>query len=277
MTKIVAAIQLNSSDDVAANLARIEHWVGDAKSQDAELVLLPENCAFMGKQQSDAQQIAEPLVTADIDKASSSPLQARFATIAAKHQLWLVVGALPTLDSNGNILQTQLVYDERGRYVSHYHKRHLFDVTLPNEAESYRESDVFSAGDAYCVIDSPIGYLGLAICYDLRFPEQFRALIDRGAQVLVLPAAFTYHTGKAHWELLLRARAVENQSYVIASAQCGQHASGRQTWGHSMIINPWGKVMDCLPTGEGVIVAAIDLSAQKKQRTVFPALAHRIA
>lgn len=266
MTYTVATIQLTSSDNLDKNLSTIEQLVGDAAAKGAKIALLPENCAFMGKAQSQTKDIAEPL--------DDGPVQKAFAEIAQKHRIWLIVGAFATIE-NDTIYQTLLVYDDAGNFVEHYHKRHLFNVTLPDKNESYRESDAFDYGDEIKVIMTPFGNIGLSICYDLRFPEHFRELVDLGAELFVLPAAFTYNTGKAHWETLLRARAIENQCFMIASGQVGTHASGRQTWGHSMIINPWGDILGELPEGEGIVTADIDLDMLKKQREVFPALEHR--
>lgn len=266
MTQTVAAIQLNSNDKIATNMGQIDFWVGKAKAKGAKLALLPENCVYMAAVQGDTKRIAEPLGAGEIQQG--------FSTLAAKYAIWLVVGAFATID-NGKVYQTLLVYDDLGQLVTHYHKRHLFDVTLPNSGESYRESDAFTAGDTLKLVDTPIGRIGLAICYDLRFPEQFRELVAQGATTLLLPAAFTYRTGKAHWETLLRARAIENQCYVIAAAQTGSHPGDRETWGHSMVINPWGEVLSSLPEGEGFVTADIDLASLAHQREVFPVLKHR--
>ncbi len=268
----VASIQLNSSADIDDNLARIERLLADAKKQGAELALLPENCVYMGKVQGDTKDIAEPLAK----HSGQGRVQQAFAEMAKRHGLWVLVGAFATTEDE-SVYQTLLVYNDNGERVAHYHKRHLFNVTLPDGKESYRESDAFSAGDRYRVVDTPVGKIGLAICYDLRFPEQFRALLDLGAEIFVLPAAFTYRTGEAHWETLLRARAIENQCYVIASGQCGRHASGRQTWGHSMIINSWGEILAQQAEGEGVVVADIDKELLHHQRQIFPVLTHRLS
>lgn len=266
MKHTVAAIQLNSQDNIAENIEKIDFWVGQAKLKGAKLALLPENCAYMAKVQGDTKNIAEPLGVGETQQS--------FSAIAAKYSIWLMVGAFATID-NGQVYQTLLVYDDAGLLVAHYHKRHLFDVTLPDGQESYRESDAFTAGQNIQLVETPVGRLGLAVCYDLRFPEQFRALVKEGATTLVLPAAFTYRTGQAHWEVLLRARAIENQCYVIAAGQTGLHPGDRQTWGHSMVISPWGEILSVLPDGEGVVATEIDLSLLTTQREVFPALQHR--
>ena len=168
-----------------------------------------------------------------------------------------------------------LVFDERGERVARYDKIHLFDVTLTEVSESYTESDTMEAGNEVVVIDTPFGRLGLAVCYDLRFPEFFRQLLEKEAEIITLPSAFTAITGKAHWDALVRARAIENLSYVVASAQGGYHANGRETYGHSMVVDPWGVVLDELDRGSGVVVADIDLERLHEIRKNFPALSHR--
>lgn len=267
MKTTVAAIQLNSTDSIGTNLATIEQLLVKAKAQGAVLALLPENCVYMGKVQGDSLHIAESL--------GQGKVQDAVAQMAQKYGLWVLLGAFPIIET-GTVYQTLLVYNDAGERVAHYHKRHLFNVTLPDGQESYRESDAFSAGDACCVIETPAGKLGLAICYDLRFPEHFRTLLDKGAEIFVLPAAFTYSTGRSHWDTLLRARAIENQCYLIASGQYGTHASGRQTWGHSMVINPWGDVLAVQTDGEGIAIATIDIDVLRHQREVFPVLEHRL-
>lgn len=266
MKKRIAAIQLNTTPHVQQNMADIAHHVAAAAQEGAKLILLPENALFMGAKQQETRALAEPL--------GGGQLQQQLAELAGTHHVWLLVGAMPIIENN-TIYQTLLVYNAAGEQVAHYHKRHLFNVTLPNADESYRESDAFSAGDNVVVVNTPVGNVGLAICYDLRFPEHFRQLVEKGAEILVLPAAFTDKTGEAHWEILLRARAIENQCYILAAAQTGKHANGRATWGHSMIIEPWGNVVAELASETGIVVAEIDLAQLHHQRTVFPALQHR--
>ncbi len=264
----IAAIQLNSNDAIDDNIASMASLVDAAKQRGAQLILLPENCAFIGERQGQSRDIAEPV-------EGGGKIMQWFSELAKKHSIWLIVGAFPTIE-NAKVYQTLLAYNSCGELVTHYHKRHLFDVTLPDESESYRESDAFSAGSEVTVLQTPWGRVGLAICYDLRFPEHFRQLLDTGGiELIVLPAAFTYATGKAHWEVLLRARAIENQCYVLAAGQWGKHRGGRVTWGHSMVINPWGEILDCKEEGDGFALAEWDSELLQKQRRTFPALQHR--
>lgn len=263
---LVAVIQLNSGESVAQNKQTIEKWVQQAGKVGAKLVLLPENCIAMSAIQGEAKKLAEPLGQGEV--------QAYFSKIAKENQLWLVVGAFPILDK-GLVYQTSLVFDDCGELVAHYHKRHLFNVTLPDGSATYRESDAFSYGRAIRVVETPIGKVGLSICYDLRFPGHFQRLADAGAEILTVPAAFTYHTGKAHWATLLKARAIENQCYVIAAGQVGEHPGNRRTWGHSMIINPWGEVLADKATAVGLITAKLDIKELYENRHRFPTLEHR--
>lgn len=263
----VAAIQFASCTDVKANLEMAEILVADAVEQGAKLVVLPENLALMGQQDTDKLQYAE----AD----GTGPIQDFLAKLAAEHKIWLVGGTIPLQAEPGKAYASCLVYDEEGRRVGRYDKIHLFDVDLPGSSEQYRESATTVAGDAPLVLDTPVGRLGVAVCYDLRFPELFRQMADAGAEIFAVPAAFTAKTGAAHWELLLRARAVENLAYVVASAQGGLHENGRETYGNSMVVDPWGTVLTRLDTRPGVAVAKIDLDSQRQKRTAFPALSHR--
>ena len=250
----VAAVQMNSGNDAAANLATAARLLQSAAAQGARLAVLPENFSLM------ARHDAEKRAHAESDGAG--PVQEFLAATAASLRLWIVAGSVPIKrgDSDRNA-QSCLVYDERGVRVARYDKIHLFDVELPDRAESYRESATMAPGDTVVALDTPVGRLGLSICYDVRFPELYRRLQAAGAQWLVVPAAFTAASGEAHWETLLRARAIENLCYVVASAQCGTHPSGRQTWGHSMIIDHWGRILAQLPEGAGVITASVDLAA----------------
>jgi predicted amidohydrolase len=262
------AIQMTSGSEVAENLAQARALIEAAHARGARLVALPENFSFMGLKDVDKRAIAE----AD----GSGPVQDFLAATAARLKLWIVGGTVPLrAGADGRVAAASLVYDAEGRRAARYDKIHLFDVDLPGRAESYRESAHVAAGAHAAVIDTPVGRLGLSVCYDVRFPELYRHLSAAGAQVLVVPSAFTGPTGRAHWETLLRARAIENLCYVIAPAQSGFHPSGRETYGDSMIVDFWGRVLQRVPRGTGCAVAEIDLARQSGVRTSFPALAHR--
>jgi deaminated glutathione amidase len=195
---------------------------------------------------------------------------------ALRHRIWIVGGTVPLVSGDPDrVYSACLVYDAGGRRIARYDKIHLFDVTLEQSGEQYRESTTIVPGERVVVVDSPFGRLGLAVCYDLRFPELFRAMLDQQVEIIAVPSAFTAFTGKAHWEVLVRARAIENQCYVIAAAQGGYHLNGRETYGDTMIANPWGAVIDRLPRGAGIICADIDHTYQERIRRSFPALSHR--
>ena len=265
---IVAAIQMASGPNVKANLSEAEKLIKTAVQQDAELVVLPENFAIMGMTETDKVTIAE--------KPNDGEIQKFLSEQAIKHNVWIVGGTVPIeSDIAGKVFSACLLYNNKGEVVARYDKIHLFDVTLEANNESYTESETIDAGDEVVVVDTPFGKLGLAICYDLRFPELFRAMADVGMEICVLPSAFTSATGRAHWEPLLRARAIENLSYMVAPDQGGYHVNGRETHGDSMIIDPWGVVLNRLPHGTGVVVSKIDLDMLKKTRKNFPALEHR--
>lgn len=267
---IVAAVQMCSGNDRDTNLAAAERLLQLAAERGARVALLPENFSLM------AARDAERRAHAEADGAG--PVQAMLARTAARLGIWIIAGSVPITQPSGERnTQACLVYDAKGARVARYDKIHLFDVELPDRAESYRESATMAPGDKVVVVDTPAGCLGLSICYDLRFPELYRRLQAAGAQWLIVPAAFTASTGAAHWEALLRARAIENLCYLVASAQYGTHPSGRQTWGHSLIVDYWGRILTQLPDGEGVVTAAIDLDAQADARRKFPALTHRAA
>ena len=265
---IMTAIQMVSGPSVAENLAAAAKLLARAAAGGAQLAVLPENFALMGRGESDKVQVREA--------EGEGPIQAFLAEQAARHRLWLVGGTIPlrTAADDNRVRAACLLFDDRGRQVARYDKVHLFDVQVVGSAERYAESATIEPGDRYVVADTPFGRLGLAVCYDLRFPEQFRALVEQGMEILALPAAFTAATGKAHWETLLRARAIENQCYVIASAQGGKHANGRETYGDSLIIDPWGEILDRLPEGPGVVLAEFDRERLANIRQQFPVLQH---
>ncbi len=266
--KRVAAIQMASGPNVRANLTEAGKLIGHAVNAGAGMVVLPENFAIMGMAEKDKLKAKE--------KPGQGPIQDFLAKEAARLGVWIVGGTLPLEGSDaGHVRATCLTYNDKGQQVGRYDKIHLFDVQLEESGETYHESETIEPGQSVTVIDTPFGRLGVAICYDLRFPEVFRNMADQKVEVIAIPSAFTAITGKAHWETLLRARAIENLSYVIASAQGGYHVNGRETYGNSMIIDPWGAILDCLPRGSGFVVADIDLQKIINTRRSFPVLEHR--
>lgn len=262
----VAAIQMVSGMSVADNLDQAAGLISDAASDGSKLLVLPEYFCLMGQKDSDKLAICE--------SAGSGPIQEFLADQARRHGVWLVGGTLPLRSPDANrIYNACLVYGPDGSVCVRYDKIHLF--SFRRGAESYDESLVIRPGDNRPqVVEMPFGRMGLSICYDLRFPELFRELGE--LDLLVLPAAFTYTTGSVHWEVLLRARAIENQCYVLASAQGGKHENGRRTWGHSMLIDPWGEILGCLPEGPGFVSADLDLARIADVRQALPALRHRV-
>jgi deaminated glutathione amidase len=264
----VAAVQMVSGDSVDANLAEAQRLIEEAATGGARLVVLPECFAFMGQRLEDQLDLRED--------DGAGPLQAFLARMACAHGVWIVGGTIPlAADAPDRVRAACLVFDDGGRRVARYDKIHLFDVLLPQVGERYQESAVMEPGSTPVVIDSPGGRLGLGVCYDLRFPELFRRLLDDGLEVLALPAAFTAVTGAIHWESLVRARAIENQVYVVAAAQGGVHPNGRETHGDSMVIDPWGTILDRLPKGPGLCRGTLDRDYQAAVRCNFPALDHR--
>lgn len=264
---LIAAVQMNSAPQLDENLTQAERLIAQAADAGARLVVLPENFVQMSRE-SDKLDIRETL--------GDGPIQTFLSNQAARHGIWLVGGTIPlSADDPNRVRASCLLYDDQGRLAARYDKMHLFDVEIVESHESYRESATIEPGWEPVVADTPFGRLGLAVCYDLRFPELFRRLLDQGMEILALPAAFTAATGKAHWEVLLRARAIENQCYVVASAQCGRHATGRETFGDSMVIDPWGVVLERLPSDPGVVTAVIERERQQAIRRTFPALRHR--
>ena len=267
MTKC-AAIQMASSPTISVNLQEAEKLIAEAAKAGAKLVALPENFALMGNHETDKLKAKE------VD--GSGPIQDFLATVAKKYGVWVVGGTIPmATDDSNKVRAACLIYNDQGERVGRYDKVHLFDVNVPGTQEVYRESDSIEPGTEPQVFDTPFGRLGVAVCYDLRFPEFFRKMSVQGVDILVVPSAFTAETGAAHWEVLLRARAVENLCYVIAPNQGGLHINGRKTFGHSMIIDPWGIVLDCYKTGSGYVMAEIDPERLEKVRGAFPVLNHR--
>jgi predicted amidohydrolase len=266
----VAAIQMTSTAEVDSNLASARSLLIEARNRGAMLASLPENFSIMGRKETDKLAVAET--------EGRGPIQEFLGSMAKELGIWIVGGTIPLrIETEPNrVAAACLVFDDQGRRVGRYDKIHLFDVDLPDRNERYRESASIAPGRQPALVDTPVGKLGLAVCYDVRFPELFRWMQVQGAEVLSVPAAFTAATGKAHWEVLMRARAIENLCYVIAPAQAGTHANGRETWGDSMIVDPWGVVLDRVTAaGPGVAVAEIDRTVQDDVRTRFPALTHR--
>jgi nitrilase len=260
---------MTSGPDVQANLAQARLLLEEAEAGAAAVAVLPENFAFMGLADADKRVVGEA--------EGSGPIQDFLAETARRLRLWVIAGTMPLrIAGDGRVAAASLVYNAAGERVARYDKIHLFDVELPERAESYRESAHMAPGKTPVVVDTPIGRVGLAVCYDVRFPELFRNLSAAGAQVLVLPSAFTAPTGRAHWETLLRARAIENLCHLVAPAQSGFHPNGRETYGDSMIIDHWGRILARLPRGRGCVTAEIDLVRQAQVRKSFPALTHRV-
>lgn len=264
---MLAAIQMCSGAEVAPNLRRAGSLLRRAAEAGACVAVLPENFACMPATAVDRRRAAE--------HDGRGPVQDFLANAAARLGLWIVGGTVPLVARGERVAAAVLVYDGRGRRVARYDKMHLFDVTLPDRRESYRESRHFVPGNAPVAVDTPLGRMGLAVCYDLRFPEFFRRLVLREKCALfAIPSAFTAATGKAHWQILLRARAVENECFVVAAAQSGRHPDGRDTHGESMIVGPWGEILARLHRRPGVALAAVDAAAQRRLRRRFPVLDH---
>jgi nitrilase len=265
----IAAVQMISGPDVAPNLATAARLIADAAAAGAQLVALPEYFPLIGA--TDADRLA----AREVD--GNGPIQDFLALTARQHGLWLIGGSIPLMaDNPAKLRNSCLVFDPQGKRVARYDKIHLFGFKKGEEA--YDEAATIERGDQVVAFDSPFGRIGIAICYDLRFPELFRSMaqLPNAVDLLVLPAAFTETTGRAHWELLLRARAVENQCYVLAAAQGGQHPNGRMTHGNSMVIDPWGEVLARMDKGEGVVLAELDRQRLVDTRSSLPALKHRI-
>ncbi len=278
MSHKVAAVQMVSTADVDTNLKAAEALIGEAAFQGANLVLLPEVFAVLE---------GGPM-RAFGEEQGSGPIQEFLAEQARRHQLVLIGGTIPLLSrpnknpddedyliEDGRVRPASLVFDSNGDLLARYDKIHLFDVKVADTQASYSESRSYEAGDEIVCIDTILGRLGLTVCYDLRFPELYRELFSRGAELVTVPAAFTRVTGEAHWESLLRARAIENQCYIIAAGQGGRHNEKRETWGHSVLVDPWGTVLKQIDQGEGVVVADIDLQKLRDIRERMPISSQR--
>ena len=254
----MAAIQMVSGPEVPANLEAAGRLVAEAAAARAKLAALPENFYIIGRHEGDKVKVRE--------EDGRGAIQDFLASISKKYRIWILAGTVPISSPDENRIRSAcLLYDDAGRRVARYDKRHLF--RFRQGEESYDEARTVEAGDRPAAVDSPFGRLGLSVCYDVRFPERYRELGE--VDVIFVPSAFTVPTGQAHWETLLRARAIENQAYVVAPAQGGTHASGRRTWGHTMIIDPWGVVLGVRPEGEGMVLADIDLAHSRELRRRF--------
>jgi nitrilase len=263
-----AALQMNSQADVQANLRLADKLLADAAADGCIVAVLPENFALMPEKGRDKLRHAE--------EPRRGPIQDFLASAARRHGLWIVAGSMPLVSPDADRVYGGCpVFNPEGRECALYRKIHLFDVKLPDREESYQESWSMYPGDEPVTVDTPIGRIGLTICYDVRFPEMFRTLVEDGATVFTVPSAFTRATGEAHWRTLMRARAIENLAYVIAPGQTGEHPDNRSTWGHSVIIDPWGRVLGELQDGNGIVAADIDPELPGRIRDEFPALANR--
>ncbi|MEO8157753.1 MAG: carbon-nitrogen hydrolase family protein [Betaproteobacteria bacterium] len=261
----IAGVQMASGPNVAANLNEAGRLIEIAAQQGARLVALPEYFAIMGMRPADKVKVRE--------KDGDGPVQRFLSQTARKHGIWLIGCSVPmAAPTEGKIYNSCQVYDAGGKMVARYDKIHLFSLHLGKE--TFEEEGTLEAGKQVKVIDSPFGRIGLSVCYDLRFPELYRAMKD--VDIIVVPSAFTETTGRAHWEPLVRARAIENLAYVLAPAQGGYHLSGRETHGDSMVVDPWGTVLDRLPRGSGVVIASVNPAYQASLRKSLPALTHRV-
>ncbi|MDO6462407.1 carbon-nitrogen hydrolase family protein [Granulosicoccaceae sp. 1_MG-2023] len=267
---MAAAIQMASGTLVHANLLEAARLIEQAAGEGARLIVLPENFGLMA--------MTDPDKYPDVEAPGDGPMQAALAACAQRHGVWIVGGTIPLKSADpARPVQACLLFDDQGRQQARYDKIHLFDVALNGGAETYRESDTTMPGSTVVVADTPFGRLGLSVCYDLRFPELYRAMLDQGAEIFVAPSAFSCTTGEAHWETLLRARAIENSAYMIAAAQGGFHVNGRETWGHSMIVNPWGTIVgQSQPKGAGFALAQIDRQELQRCRRELPSVQHRV-
>jgi len=260
----IAAVQMVSAPEVAPNLEAAGRLIAAAAAAGARLVALPENFYIIGRHEGDKVKARE--------RDGAGPIQAFLKKISSEYKIWVLAGTVPIQTDNPNLIRSAcMLYNDRGERVARYDKMHVF--RYESGAESYDEARTVEPGDAPLAVKSPFGRLALSVCYDVRFPEFYRSLAP--FDIMFVPSAFTVPTGAAHWETLLRARAIENLAYVVAPAQGGRHASGRVTYGHTMIVDPWGKVLGVQPEGEGLVLAEIDLDLIQKVRAELPALGNR--
>jgi deaminated glutathione amidase len=267
----VGAVQLRSTHDLHANLARCAELTAQAATEGAQLVVLPECFSFLGRREGEKLEIAEAL-------EGKGPVMSALRDLATRHGVWLIGGGTPESvpGDTRRAYNTAIAIDPRGETVARYRKIHLFDVDIPGGAV-LRESDSTAPGDELVVLDVAGAPVGVSICYDVRFPELYRKLVkDMGAEVLLVPAAFTAHTGAAHWHLLLRARAIEDQAWVVAPAQWGRHNEKRESYGHTLISDPWGTIVAEQADGDGVVLATLDGASVARRRTQMPCLSHAV-
>lgn len=268
MSRRIAVVQMVSSANVADNLMIAEGYVIEAANNGAKLIALPENFAFMAQNEMAKQAIAE--------LEGDGPIQSWLSNLAKKLKVYLLGGTIPIkVPGKNKVYATSFLYNDNGKQVARYDKIHLFDVTV-DKGESYKESNVIDPGSNIVAVDTPVGRIGMTVCYDLRFAEIFRQLIIKGVDLFLIPSAFTEKTGIKHWEVLLRARAIENIAYVAAPNQGGMHEGGRKTFGHSMIIDPWGKVLANAARQSGPVYADIDLNYVRQLRAQFPCNQHHV-
>jgi len=268
MSLLAGVVQMTSGADVAANLKRAGELIAEAARRGAELAVLPENFALLADHERAKFAVAESV-------PGDGPILTAMRAAARKHKIALVLGGMPERVNERHVHNTCVYLDQSGEIASVYRKIHLFDVAIPDGAE-YRESATVAPGTQQPVVAStPWGGLGLSVCYDVRFPELYRALAQTGVRMIAIPAAFTLHTGRDHWHVLMRARAIENLSFVLAAAQYGRHNPKRVTYGHSLIVDPWGQVLAEVGDKEGVAVAELDFAYQDQVRAQLPSLSHR--
>jgi predicted amidohydrolase len=273
----LAAVQMCSTEDISANLTRASELVTEAARAGAQLIGLPENFAYLGSGQDHKQSIAETLPQAPGEAVGGDgPVLSAMRRLARETGAWLLLGGFPERvpEAPGKLANTSVLLDPEGTIQARYRKMHLFDVEIPG-GHRFCESDAVIAGDRPVLAQTPWGGLGLTICYDLRFPELYRDLVRQGARLLSVPAAFTRETGKDHWHVLLRARAIENLAYVFAPAQWGFHGGKRTSYGHAVVIDPWGVILAECGERDGFALAQIDLEYQDKVRSTLPCLSHR--
>lgn len=264
----IAAVQMVTSTNLEANLQSADQLIREAAVGGAVMVALPENFALMPVDEQENVRRRE--------MPGDGPIQDFVSDSAQRHGVWILAGTIPLqADAGDRYRAASILYDDRGTQVARYDKVHLFDASVADGRGTYRESRTVEPGQQVVVVDTPAGRLGLSVCYDVRFPELYRRMSAEGAEIVSIPSAFTAVTGRAHWKVLLRARAVENQVYVLAPAQGGHHENGRDTHGDTLIVDPWGRVQDCHPLGPGIATGVVDIEALRRIRQSFPCLAHR--